>query len=808
MSSQNFNISAEQEESIDIKRFITKIILRWPLILLCVIIAFTISYIVNRYAESVYSVRTTIMIIDEKKTSAEMLMPSLDRFNSRKNVENEISILRSYSLARKTIDELDFKISYSVIGRVRESKIYKPTFFKIQLDSINPTKTNYPIYITILNGDKCLVEIDNTYDIKKTLKSGEYFHHPDFNFAVIINKNAYSQSSGILNDLKYQFYVNDLNSLASLYQGKLNISANEKRSTILDISTSGPLPDQDVDYLNKLCQVYIRRNLEEKNIASTNTIKFIDMQLHQISDSLRKAENRLQNFRLNNKLLDLTDAGATISKKLDEYQSQRLLFDMRLKYVKYIKTYINSKTDFNDIIAPSVMGIEDPMLNSLIKDLVELYKQKSILLLNAPADNPSISMVGLKMKKTIELLNENTDQNINSINLEIKELNDKAKQEEIDFQKIPITEREFINIKRDYDLNNNIFTFLLQKRAESGISKASNVADSKVLDYATKEGASQISPDKSKNLIVALLLGFLIPVIYIFIMELLNNRITDIRDLEKSKKCSVIGSVGHNRRNSDLPVFENPKSSLAESFRALRTNLQYLLREKDDKTILITSTISGEGKTFCSINLAAILAMSNKRTLLMGLDLRKPRIHKLFNLPNDIGLSTFLINLNTKSEIILETNISNLFIVPSGPIPPNPAELLETVEMENLMAELKTEFDYIILDTPPVAIVTDAMLLSKFSNTNIFVIRQDFSSKDVLKLADELAEKEGIKKLNILVNDVRIPGYYGYTPYYKNNYGYKYGYGYSYYGRGSDYYSDSGTPTTFREKLKHWFGAS
>jgi len=808
MSSQNLNISPEQEEGIDIKRFVSKVLVKWPLIILCVIIAYTISYIINRYSEAVYSVGTTIMVIDEKKTSAEMLMPTLDRFNTRKNVENEISILKSYSIARKALDELDFKISYSVIGRVRESKIYKPTLFTIRLDSISPTKTYYPIYVTILSENKCLIEIDSKYNIKKTLKSGEYFHHPDFNFAVIIDKNAYRQSSGILVDSKYQFVVNDLNVMASHYQGKLNISANEKRSTILDISTSGPLPEQDVDYLNKLCEVYIRNNLEEKNIASNNTIKFIDLQLRQISDSLRKAEGRLQNFRLNNKLLDMTDAGASISKKLEEFETKRLIANMRLKYVKYIKSYINSKTNFNDIIAPSVMGIEDPMLNALVKDLVELYKQKNTLLLNASADNPSISIVGLKMKKAIELLNENTDQNINSINLEIKEINDKAKEEEVNFEKIPVTEREYINIKRDYDLNNNIFTFLLQKRAESGISKASNVADSKILDYATKEGAYQISPEKSKNTIVALLLGFLIPVLFIFIIELLNNRITDLKDLEKSKKCNVIGSVGHNRRNSDLPVFENPKSSLAESFRALRTNLQYLLREKDDKTILITSTISGEGKTFCSINLAAILAMSNKRTLLMGLDLRKPRIHKLFNLPNDVGLSTFLINLNTKSEIILETNISNLFIVPSGPIPPNPAELLETKEMEMLMAELKQEFDYIILDTPPVAIVTDAMLLSKFSNTNIFVIRQDFSSKDVLKLADELAEKEGIKKLNILVNDVRIPGYYGYTSYYKNNYGYKYGYGYSYYGRGSDYYNDSETPVTFKEKLKQWFGAS
>jgi capsular exopolysaccharide synthesis family protein len=304
---------------------------------------------------------------------------------------------------------------------------------------------------------------------------------------------------------------------------------------------------------------------------------------------------------------------------------------------------------------------------------------------------------------------------------------------------------------------------------------------------------------------IALFIGILIPLVIIFLIEIFNTRITDLTELEKLTKCNILGSIGHNEKESELPVFENPKSSLSESFRGLRTNLQYLLRDKEEKVIVITSTISGEGKTFCAVNLACILALSNKKTLLISLDLRKPKIHKIFNLSNDVGLSTYLIKRELPQDIIFTTNIKDLYITTSGPIPPNPAELLETKEMDDFIKYARKEFDYIVLDTPPVAIVTDALLLSRQADTTIFVIRQNYSSKEVLKLADDLAQKSSMKHLCILVNDVRVPGYYGYS--YK--YGYRYGYGYNYnygynYTYGHDYYGESLQKPTWKDKLKRY----
>ena len=795
------------EDNIDLRRFIIKAIANWPLFVISIGIAYAIAYLINRYAEPQYSVNASIMIRDDRKSTAEMLIPSLDRYYTRQNVENEMAILKSYTLTRRTLSELDFMISYYSIGRVRESRLYKP-FFDVELDTVLETLKYQPINISVLDEERYLLEINSQFKIRKVLRFGEPFRHPSFNFVVRLDKENYRNCSYVTQRMKTAFLVNDLNALTNQYMSKLNVSTNEKKSTIVSLSISGPVPQQETDYLNKLCEVYIRNGLEEKNRAALNTINFIDSQLGSISDSLRKAELKLQNFRLENRIVDISKEGDAIYAKLEKLQTDRAVAELQKRYCIYLKNYIERKTNYNDIIVPSVLGISEPILNSLVTELADLYKQRAVLKFNAQEDNPAVSMLNLKLQKTVSALKENVNEMINTTDLSIKDIIERTDVEGVELQKLPITERQLINIRRDFDLNNNIFTFLLQKRAEAGIAKASNIPDNKILDDARFENATQISPKRSKNYMTSLFLGSLIPLIIIFMTEYFNTKFTDLKELERLRKCNIIGTIGHNDKLSDLPVFEFPKSALSESFRSLRTNLQYLLREKDEKIILVTSTISGEGKTFCAVNIATILAMSNKKVLLVGMDLRKPKIHKFFNLSNDIGLSTYLINRSTKDEIVVPTNINNLFLVAAGPIPPNPAELIETEAMENLMNEYKKEFDYIILDTPPIAIVTDAILASKFANTTIFVVRHNFSSKDVLYLADELAERGTMKKINILVNDVKLPGYYGYSfKYgYRYGYGYRYNYGYNYYNYSREYYGEGENPKTFKNKIKKWIG--
>lgn len=449
-------------------------------------------------------------------------------------------------------------------------------------------------------------------------------------------------------------------------------------------------------------------------------------------------------------------------------------------------------------MAPAVMGISDPLLNSLVSELANLFGERSILALKAQQDFPGLSLVNAKIQNTLDALKENMREIINTTNLSLSEVSSRQEQVEKEIQRLPVTERHLLTIQRDFKLNDKIYDFLLQRRADAAIARASNVADNRVLDAASGMNCVQITPRAARNTMIAYVLGFLIPLSILIIIEFFNERIIEPKDIEKATKVPIFGSVGHNEKMSDLPVADNPKSAIAESFRALRTNLQYVLRSEEQKIICISSTISGEGKTFCSINLASIIAQSNKKTLLMSLDLRKPKIHRIFNIENDKGLSTYLIGKTSFEDTIFKTNINNLYVATSGPVPPNPAELLETNLMETFITKAKENFDVIIMDTPPLAIVTDAFLLTRFSNAFLFVVRQNYSTKAVLQLVDDLQTKRNLSNVGILINDVKIVNYYG------RKYGYNYGYGYGYgygdrYGHG--YYGETQVKLTLFQQI-------
>ena len=342
-------------------------------------------------------------------------------------------------------------------------------------------------------------------------------------------------------------------------------------------------------------------------------------------------------------------------------------------------------------------------------------------------------------------------------------------------RKLPVTEKNLINIQREFALNDEIYTFLLQKRAETGIAEASISSENKILDYARADNALPLTPKKKLNYIIAIIIAVLIPLMFIVLVDFFDNKIHDRKDIERKTSIPIIAEVGHNNKSSDLVVHEYPRASISESFRKLRTNLKYILvkKGKGPFVIAVTSTISGEGKSFTAINTASVLSALDKKTIILGLDLRKPTLHKFFNFENENGISEYLTGDKDYSSIIKKTKIKNLSVILAGAIPPNPAELIELPEMENLITKLKEDFDYIILDTPPVALVTDALLLSSFVDTNLYVIRQNYSNTSVIDFINEIQSKNDIN-LNIVMNDINLSGYYSY----KYNYNYKYGGGY------------------------------
>ena len=780
----------QQNETIDIKKFVVKMLANWYWFALSLLITLCVAYVINRYTDPVYKQSAIVMVQDKDNTLSGGVEGILEeqgilRRTRKKVVENEIGVLSSYTLVKKAITELpDFNISYFSMGRIRTVERYKSCPFEVIIDTNRLNTSSHPVNVRILSDKEYLLEVNENMNVKKKMKFGEWFTNNKFTFCINLTKPFFNNDA----DFSYQYFfiINDINQLTNTYKGKLSLNTTDKKSTLIEVATQGLVPQKEVDFINKLLEVYIRSGLEEKNTIALNTIKFIDEQLMDITDSLEINETKLKDFRQTNKLIDITKEGSFLYEKIDNVQSEKSKLTIKSKYFDYLKKYIIEGKDIKDVMVPSVIDINDPMLIKLLSDLNVLYTEKSSYSFASNSKNPAIEMVNYKIENIRKSLLENINNLIQATQISVKDVDSRIALVEAEIEKLPGTEKELINIKRKYNLNDQIYTYLLTKRAESGIAKASNVPDNKVIDNALFENSVQVSPKRSLNYTIAILLGLLIPIIIIIVVDFFNDKILDRNDVESTTKIPILGSIGHNNKNLDFVVFQKPKSSIAESFRTLRTNLQYLHVDEKLKThvISITSTVSGEGKTFCALNLASIFALSGKKTVILGLDLRKPKLHKDFGIDNSIGVSTYLIGNDVIDNIIVSTAQENLSIVPSGPIPPNPAELLESERMHNLMEELKLRYDIIIIDTPPVAIVTDALLISKYTDTNIFVIRQNYSNKSVLKFVNNLYKEHDYKSLGILINDVKVPSYYGnrYGYGYKyGSYGYGYGYGYGYY---------------------------
>jgi tyrosine-protein kinase Etk/Wzc len=797
---QNTNVQLPEEEGIDIKKYIFLILTHWWWFAIAMFVSMTIAYMVNRYSQQVYSANCSIIIGEPNSAagSVESILDELNRIRGNKRkavVENEITVLKSYKMSRLSLEELDFDVTYTAVGRrsIAETQLYKSCPFIVIPDS-NALNTGVGrIDITILSENEFRLEIGDI--ISKKLRFGEEYKTPDYSLKILIRdpgKYTYDKQSSN----KYYFTVNNINTMALLYSRGLAVEVNDEKGSILTLSMTGFVPHQITDYLNKLSEVYIRSNLEEKNITSENTIRFIDEQLQSIVDSLERTGLRLQNFRSANKVIDLSKEGNFLFDQLQSLQSERVSIDMNDHYYRYLLEYIDKKSDYSDVVAPSVIGIQDQLLNSLVRSLNELNLQKRNLDFSIQNNSPQNIQIINQITNTRNALRENLKNLVDNNQIAQETLNDRIGKIDAEVQKLPATERQLINIQRKFTINDQIYTFLLQKRAEAGITKASNISDHKQLDLARPENATLIKPKISMNYMLALALGGGLPLIFLLIIEFFDTKITDRRFLESNLRVPIIGNIGHKDEGGELPVNEKPGSSMAESFRALRTNLQYILKDPNAKVIAVSSAVSGEGKTFCSLNLATIFAMAGRKTLLVNLDLRRPKIHRVFNLTNEIGMSTYLIGKTPFDEAVRSTNINNLFVATSGPIPPNPAELIDSDRMKQFVEKAKSQFDFIIIDTPPIAIVSDTMILKDSIDAFIFVIRHNYSDRQVIDLINHVSKSRILINPGVIINDIEVKGYYGYS--YRYEYGYGYGYSYSY---RHDYYTDVDKEASFWKRL-------
>lgn len=780
------NINQQDDDSINIKRYLALFLSNWYLFAISLFLSLTIAYSINRYSSKMYTVSSTLMISDAQNSEGNRIVSSVipggDIFSNMQNMTNEISILKSYSLSKRVIDSLpEFRVSFYGVGRrnIAETRLYKDSPFRVITESPD-LQPNLKVNIRIISASSYSLSIDGKENSEVNIKFGEKY--VDYGYDFIIDKRdpeKFRFDPDLSN--KFYFYFTSSEKLANIHRANLSVAPVEKDATIVKLTKTGPVPEQEADFLNMLMKVYRNRSLESKNQTAENTLDFIDKQLDIVSDSLKKAETRLQILRLENKLVDLSKDGNILHDRLESLENERISLELKSYYYQYLKEYLDSKNESGDIVSPNVAGIAEPTLFRLIEELGVQQKLMKELSMNLSVELPPVTFASANINNIKLSLSDNIESSLNNIKHLFSDVDVRIAQVNKEVAELPGTDRKRINIQRDFDINNTVYTYLLEKRAETGIAKASNMPDSKIIDEANILNSALIKPTARKNNIKALLIGLLVPAIIIFLLYFLNNKIIDNSDVINKTNVPVIGYVSHNNSKIEIPVIDSPKSTLSESFRSIRTNLRYFSIESGRSVIAVTSTISSEGKTFISINLAVITAMLGKKVLLVGLDLRRPRIHEVLGIDNNEGLSTYLSGNCEYEDVIKETLIKNLYYASSGPVPPNPAELIEDEKMDVFIRKAKMEFDYLVIDTPPVAVVSDTLLIARFTDINLFVIRQRYSSKNTLELIQELFKEQKLKSMAIIINDISLNGYYGYGI----KYGYYKGYGYSY---GKNYY--------------------
>lgn len=750
----------KNEELFDLTKIMSLFIRMWYWFLLFGILGLSAAYTYMTYKGKTYTVSTSILIPENSGSTDMRRMiqgPNLEQ--PKNNIFNQIEFINSYSNINNTILNLNWRTFVFRKNNLNWRGIYKSEPFEVQQPDSFSNPKGIPIFITPVTEDSYNLSVNakinknhKVSEVKFT-RRGEFgipFTNEYFSFTLAKNpKNPFVRGEF------YYFVFNDLDKTTLNYQRRLKTGLMDKKSDVIRCSIEGEDPVRESDFLNKLINEFIEKKVSSQNEVQLRTLEFLNTQLSGISDSLNSTGTRFSNFRSKNNIIDLGTEGTLIMNNLKELEAAKAQSQIQLEYFHNLLSYLNSKGDLNKIVSPSVVGIQDASLNSLVVKLGELYNHRQVLSFSATENNITMKQLDRELLETKDRLNENLQNLIDNSTKSIEGLNDRISVIKTNLNRLPQKEQQMVNIKQQYNLTNEIYTFLLQKRAEANIILASTIPDIQIVDTARPETAIPTGLTGKQILILGFFIGIFIPFGFNRIINLLNVNINTLEDIQKYTNLPVVGSIMHDHSKKELIVNEEPGSIIAESFRALRTNIQFMVGGTEGEIISIHSLSPNEGKTFIARNLALILAMNDKKILLIGADLRRPKMHVKFNISNEHGLSTYLIGKDKLEEVILPSQVNNLYLLPSGPIPPNPSEIIGKSEMKILIQKARQQFDYVIFDNAPLALVTDGLIISHLSDLNLLILRYGKSHKHQVKMIDQFAAKRTISHIAIVINDIK-----------------------------------------------------
>ena len=767
MSSQE-NFQESEELEFNLQEYIRRYLRYWYLFPIFLGLALTVAYFYLQIKQPVYSTAATLLIKDEKKGisgGAEDILSDLTQMGGNKLVENEIEVLSSLTLIAQVIDNLGLRVAYDTKDGLSTVNLYKRTNVAVKPELLTEYAYEEPLYVHVVDS------LHFRLNGERTLRTfGQSFRNEWGVFSVV---RADSIQDEGYTDIRVSFH--DVVELAEDIQERLKVELPNVKSTVLELTLESNSPQLGRDVLNNLLDVYVQSNLDDKNREASNTLRFIEERLNLITGELGDVEGNVAAYKSAQGLTDISAESQIFLENIQQNDTKLNDVNIQMRVLESVDNFVESNGDA--AVAPATYMINDPVLVSLIGRLTDLQIQKEKYSRTTTANNPLLETVNTQIANTKQSIRENiqnvrrglgvTKQNLETINNRFS----------AGLRSIPQKEREYVSIKRQQTIKENLYLYLLQKREETALAYASTVTDSRLVD-APKTAFKPVAPRKSLIWLGAAGAGLLIPLLLVNLLFLLNNTVQSRDEIEAATKTAILGEIGLMRtekgKETESIIRMTSRSAVAEQFRALRTNLQYL-GDGSCRVLLLTSSIGGEGKSFVSINLAASLAYSDKRVILVGLDLRKPTLHDRLGIPNDRGATNYFIGKGSLAGLIQPSAVHpGLDVLVSGPIPPNPSELLSNGRLPQLLQELRAEYDYILIDAPPYGLVTDAALIAEYVDATLYVVRFNYSLRDHLRRIADLQKGKRFVNLSIIFNGV--------------NYGAGYGYGYGYGGYGYGYY--------------------
>jgi len=793
------NPNEEEQEGINFKSILIIIRVYWLLFVVCIGLAILGAVIVNRYATPVYQIKSQLLLSNEEggQGGLEILgSQSTMGYNpwDPTFINDKIQIIKSIRFLAPVMAQLDFEHEYFVKGNLKVTEVYQKVPFKISIEkkAIEVHQIKFDIEFKG-NLVRITGEQESTILFDVELKPGEQLSHKYFNLQVNLNQDFVERGGSwrSLSGKKYLYRYKSANSVVRSYSRKINVSEIEKTKA-LELSVDEENIQKGIAFLNAVSNSFVRKGLDDKNQSFDTSIAFINEELKAVQITLGSIEDQKELFKKNKQVISFSDQTSGLIEQSSEIEAEKYQKELILNSVTALHDYLLTHDELSTI-APATFGITDPLLVPLISDLSKAYSDFKSASKTYKPDSDLYILASERVKSAKAQLLENTANIKKQSALILQQYNKRLEYFYGQLAAVPAIERNFVGIERQANVQEKIYLLLLEKKFEYEIAKSGNKSDYSILTEAYL--AKQKSPVSNKNYSLALLLGLMVPSAYLFFKIFLDNKVRSREQIEQRTKVPFLAAIPHHKGDEQLVFLKSTKSITAESFRNLRTSIGYMiLDDNEPKVILVTSTISGEGKTFCTLNIGHVINLSNKKVVILGLDLRKPKLHLDFDVKNDIGLSNYLVGKKELEEVIIPTGINNIDIIPSGPIPPNPSELILGERMDMLVTSLKKKYDYILFDIAPLGLVTDAMDLMRHVDLCVYIMREGYTKINAISYLNEFYNKSQIKNIGVVLNNSTFSGIkygYGYGYGYGAGYGYGYGHGYGYgVGYGYGYYAE------------------